>query len=95
MENCNYRNQNYRGRVQSPGSCRQNNSCNVFQNDTCQSDSGQNRGQGRSGVDAMPLAMAYVPWQRWKETYDPCRGLQAGTIFPELYLPFLERSCGR
>lgn len=36
-----------------------------------------------------PLAMAYVPMQPWEETYDPARGLQAGTIFPGLDLPFL------
>ena len=36
-----------------------------------------------------PVAMAYVPMQPWKETYDPARGLQVGTIFPSLDLPFL------
>lgn len=92
MENCNYRNQNYRNRVQNPGCSRQNNSC---QSNACQSEASQNMGCGRSGVEAMPLAMSYVPWQRFRETYEPCKGLRAGTIFPELYLPFLERSCGR
>lgn len=43
----------------------------------------------------MPLGMSYVPWQHWKETYDLCKALSIGTIFPELNLPFLERSCGR
>lgn len=36
----------------------------------------------------MALAMAYVPWQRWQETYPLEKGLQRGTIFPELDLPF-------
>lgn len=40
----------------------------------------------------MPLAMAYVPWQEWKQVYEPCQALEAGTIFPELNLPFLGRS---
>ncbi len=39
----------------------------------------------------LPLAMAYVPFQRWGSIYDPCRALQRGTIFPDLDLPF----CGR
>lgn len=37
----------------------------------------------------MPLAMAYVPWQCWGETYPPVEGWHRGTIFPELDLPFL------
>lgn len=37
---------------------------------------------------AMALAMAYVPWQRWQETYPLEEGLHRGTIFPELDLPF-------
>lgn len=38
-----------------------------------------------------PLAMAYVPYQHWDQTFEPCRGLQLGTIFPCLYKPF----CGK
>ena len=37
----------------------------------------------------MPLAMAYVPWQRWQNIYDAEKGLCNGTIFQELNLPFL------
>lgn len=37
----------------------------------------------------LPLAMAYVPWQCWGETYKPAEGWDRGTIFPELDLPFL------
>lgn len=45
-------------------------------------------------IDALghfPLAMAYVPWQRFGQTYDLCKALSAGTIFPELNKPF----CGK
>ncbi|MCI9542194.1 MAG: spore coat associated protein CotJA [Lachnospiraceae bacterium] len=49
----------------------------------------------KNGLEGMPLGMSYVPWQHWKETYEPCKALLIGTIFPELNLPFLERSCGR
>ncbi|MBS7009589.1 MAG: spore coat associated protein CotJA [Anaerostipes sp.] len=42
----------------------------------------------RDGVDSMPLAMAYVPWQHWDQVYCPEEGLACGTIFPELNKPF-------
>lgn len=44
-----------------------------------------------SGVDQLPLAMAYVPWQTFNNTYDRATGLSMGTIFPELCKPF----CGK
>ncbi|MCI8418380.1 MAG: spore coat associated protein CotJA [Lachnospiraceae bacterium] len=39
--------------------------------------------------EKFPLAMAYVPWQQWMQTYDLDRALAAGTIFPELDKPFM------
>ncbi len=39
----------------------------------------------------MPIAMAYVPWQTWRDIYDTCEGFQTGTIFKELDKPFLGR----
>lgn len=38
-----------------------------------------------------PLAMAYVPYQNWEETYAENVALAKGTIFPSLDLPFLGR----
>ncbi len=35
-----------------------------------------------------PVAMAYVPWQMWNTVYDLEKGLDTGTIFPELNKPF-------
>ncbi len=35
------------------------------------------------------LAMAYVPIQQWEKPYEIEKGLQVGTIFPELDKPFL------
>lgn len=35
-----------------------------------------------------PLAMAYVPYQKWENTYPENTALAAGTIFPSLCLPF-------
>ncbi|MFA9466004.1 MAG: spore coat associated protein CotJA [Velocimicrobium sp.] len=40
-------------------------------------------------LHALPLAMAYVPWQTWKNVYDASNGLKKGTIFGELIFPFL------
>ncbi len=36
----------------------------------------------------MPLAMAYVPWQKWQNLYDSDKGFHCGTIFQELHKPF-------
>lgn len=41
-----------------------------------------------SDFGRMPIAMAYVPWQRFGRTYDLNQALQIGTIFPELNKPF-------
>lgn len=40
-------------------------------------------------VNVCPLAMAYVPWQRWCNTYEPAVGHHRGTIFPELDMPWV------
>ncbi len=40
------------------------------------------------GVDSMPLAMSYVPWQEFGELYPPCKALAEGTAFPELNIIF-------
>ena len=36
----------------------------------------------------MPLAMAYVPWQRGQNLFEACKGFHCGTIFQELHKPF-------
>ncbi len=36
-----------------------------------------------------PLAISYVPMQTWTKTYCTDTALEKGTIFPDLYLPFL------
>ena len=44
----------------------------------------------------LPLAMAYVPWQSWREIYKECKALCVGTIFEELDKPFRGRGgCNR
>lgn len=49
-----------------------------------------NREDGMSGK---ALAMAYVPWQPWGQTYSLEQALSRGTIFPELDLPFVMGRC--
>lgn len=39
--------------------------------------------------ESVPLAMAYVPMQEFNTVFELCEGLKNGTIFPELYKPFL------
>lgn len=45
-------------------------------------------GIGTAGQLPLPLAMAYVPPQKWTVVYEPERALAAGTLFPALDLPF-------
>lgn len=40
-------------------------------------------------LDKLPLAMSYVPMQKWRDIYDTGTALKVGTIFEELDLPFL------
>ena len=47
----------------------------------------------KDALEGMPLAMAYVPWQQWKNPYGPERGLAQGTIFSELDLAFDKGRC--
>lgn len=39
-------------------------------------------------IEDMPIAMAYVPWQQWRQLYEPKEALRRGTLFKELDLPF-------
>lgn len=39
-------------------------------------------------LDALPLSMSYLPMQKWENLYDPEVGLDRGTIFACLDLPF-------
>lgn len=41
-----------------------------------------------SDMSGKSLAMAYVPWQSWKDIYDFDKGFCIGTIFSELNKPF-------
>jgi hypothetical protein len=47
----------------------------------------------------LSLAMAYVPWQKWRKVSCANKGLADGTIFEELIFPFIPsqgcNTCGR
>ena len=55
------------------------------------STSGRGNYYSMDSLGQFPLAMAYVPWQRFSQTYDLSKSLCVGTIFPELDKPF----CGK
>ena len=40
-------------------------------------------------LEKLPLAMCYVPMQKWGTVYDPDVALERGTLFPDLDFPFL------
>lgn len=42
-------------------------------------------------LQGLPLAMGYVPTQKFETVFDTQKGFQLGTIFPELCKPF----CGK
>jgi hypothetical protein len=45
-------------------------------------------------LEKLPLAMAYVPFQKWKNVTDAATGLAHGTIFQDLVLPFYgDKNC--
>lgn len=46
---------------------------------------------GPTSMTKCPIAMGYVPMQEWSQPLAPCKGLQIGTIFSDLYKPF----CGK
>lgn len=44
-----------------------------------------------AAADKLPPAMGYVPCQNFTHTFELCKALQMGTVFPELCKPF----CGK
>ncbi len=47
----------------------------------------------RDCLENLAVGMCYVPWQHWDKIYDLEKGLEVGTIFPELNKPFLGSRC--
>lgn len=47
-----------------------------------------------SGIEGLPLGIAYVPVQKYENLYDIDAAFKAGTLFKELDKPFTGRCCG-
>jgi hypothetical protein len=43
------------------------------------------------GPMKMRLARAYIPFQRYGRLWSPAEGLARGTIFPDLYSPYVAK----
>ncbi len=72
-------------RQESAGGC----GCGCGTGQTPETDTQYGCGQGgRYAITDRPLAMAYVPVQAWEERYSEQEGLQRGTLFKQLDLPF-------
>ena len=69
--------------------------CETREND-CARKKRTNNCKREDKLQGFPLAMAYVPWQRWGDLYCACKALQSGTVFEELDKPFKGRGgCNR
>lgn len=53
------------------------------------------RMHGEDKLAGLPLAMAYVPMQEWRNLYDLEDGFDRGTLFRELDFPFYPTACPR
>lgn len=49
---------------------------------------GRNSDDASSDCPAVPLAISTIGMQKWNGVYEPEQGLVAGTMFPELNLPY-------
>lgn len=79
-------------------SCGMNNTVREDSCSTCTGEMRESRNTNMYSIEDlnMPLAMAYVPWQKWCSIYETCKGFQRGTIFAELDKPFMGKGgCNR
>lgn len=75
--------QNYRGRMNM------NTGCGNYENHSRTGCENLNSSTPCSAFRDQPLAMAYVPWQKWGNLYCGSKAFGRGTIFADLDLPFL------
>lgn len=99
QQNCRYQNTLNRGCYQQNMNYgmnyRVNNSCNTDCNQyMCDNMSKEDCSSlGKDEISGMPLAMAYVPWQRFCNLYEECEAIYHGTIFHDLDLDFCGMRC--
>ncbi len=51
----------------------------------------ENEAKAQSLFVEQRLGEAYIPFQVYGETFDPRTALMKGTLFPELYRPYIKR----
>lgn len=56
-----------------------------------ESNHSMHRNESMCNCGEYPIGMGYVPWQEFRNLFDPDRGLHAGTAFAELEKPFIGR----
>lgn len=79
------------GQRQSQQNCQQTRPNNVRPAQPSKPSCGCGQNLMFQAVDVLPAAMGYVPCTKFGQTFDLCRALELGTIFPELHKPF----CGK
>lgn len=62
---------------------------NTMIHDACPCENVARNAEPAVDCDAMTVAMAYVPWQRWSTVYEPDTAFMQGTLFPDLDKPWL------
>ena len=83
MQNCRYNSPDYmrranRGRTASPApAAPPEPACPVCRDDSTYDE-----------LSGLAIAMAYVPWEKWRNICEPDRALRRGTIFEDLDKPF-------
>lgn len=97
MPNYNYRPNDYMRRSQCPRQnvphpARNEYECVIYPDEhECNSNSNECKSERcmYDPLNNLPTAMAYVPWQEFKDLYSAEKALCRGTIFEELDKPFL------
>lgn len=88
---------NFEQRMNMPNSFQATNDCgcNHFSSNysTKMGENGCNI--GNEPVDQMAPGMSFVPWQKWQDVYDIDQAINCGTIFKELYKPYVGRGCSK
>jgi len=81
------------------GGCGQRRNCGCAAGNTGRRSAGASgnrcRVHGEDQLAGLPLAMAYVPMQEWRNLFDLENGFDEGTLFKELDFPFYPTSCPR
>lgn len=99
QQNVRSRRMNQRVSYQPVGNCGCQNRANMTSNCACNQNCGENGSVARcpemvnDPLCGMPLAMAYVPWQRFENLYEECTAIYHGTLFRDLDLDFYGVRC--